>query len=209
MLSAKRTQRGASLIEMMVASLVGLVALTIVGSVFISGYEMATERSKELLLRQNVATTLQMIKEDIQRAGYNGTNGSSLKLEGAANTIYIQDNGANDGLIAYAYEVPVAGGTQYRNVMYRQSNATPTQLHYCESEQATVWNVANLSSVSGCTSMFAEKQIRVNQFDVTQLQKARDNTASSYVGVTLGAYLRYDNQVTHTMSVDMLERNWQ
>ncbi|WP_117233596.1 PilW family protein [Vibrio maerlii] len=205
-----RNQSGASLFEMSVASLVGAVVLILVGTLFLSIQRSATERGKELLLQQNLFSTIQLLKEDLQRAGYNGVQGESLKLPGATHTIYVEDNGTNDGLIAYAYQIPtMSGGYEYRNVMYRQSDSTPTQIMYCESEQATLWNVSSLASVSGCSSLFAERQIRVSHFDVTQAAVSSDVVDSAFVTISLGAYLRYDNQIVHELTSTILQRNWQ
>ncbi len=84
-------QKGASLVEFMIASSLGLISLAIVGSLYISGQKAAMERSKELMLLQNTASVLQMLRNDIQRAGFDGIDGNSVKISGASNTIYTLD----------------------------------------------------------------------------------------------------------------------
>ena len=74
---APSKQQGTSLIELMVASVIGVFAISIIGSVFITGQRIATDKGIELLLLQNLTSTLQVMKEDIQRAGYDGSNGLS------------------------------------------------------------------------------------------------------------------------------------
>ena len=56
------------------------------------------ERSKELMLLQNTASVLQMMKSDIQRAGFDGSDGNSVKISGASNTLYTI-SGADSGLL--------------------------------------------------------------------------------------------------------------
>ena len=45
----RRQQFGATLVEFMISSILGIVVIGSVGSVFISGQNIASERSKELL----------------------------------------------------------------------------------------------------------------------------------------------------------------
>ena len=45
-------QQGTSLVELMVASVIGIFAISIIGSVFIAGQRMAKDKGIELLLLQ-------------------------------------------------------------------------------------------------------------------------------------------------------------
>ncbi|MDF4583509.1 pilus assembly protein PilW, partial [Vibrio parahaemolyticus] len=101
-------QKGASLIEFMIASVLGLISLATVGSIYVSGQRVIMERSKELMLLQNSESVVQMLKSDIQRAGFDGNDGHSIKISGSANTIYTLDD-VDRGLIAYAYYIGVSG----------------------------------------------------------------------------------------------------
>ena len=75
---SKRYQRGGSLIELMISSLIGLVLLGVIGSVFISLQKTAREKNLELHLLQGLNVTLMLMKEDIQRAGYDGQQQNKL-----------------------------------------------------------------------------------------------------------------------------------
>ncbi|TOH96246.1 PilW family protein, partial [Vibrio parahaemolyticus] len=97
-------QKGASLVEFMIASALGLISLATVGSIYVSGQRVIMERSKELMLLQNSESVVQMLKSDIQRAGFDGNDGHSIKISGSANTIYTLDD-VDRGLIAYAYYI--------------------------------------------------------------------------------------------------------
>ena len=128
-------QKGASLVEFMIASSLGLISLGIVGSLYISGQKVAMERSKELMLLQNTASVLQMMKSDIQRAGFDGSDGNSVKISGASDTIFTLD-APGMGLIAYAYNVGTSGATTlYKNVVYEQRIDTPESLFVCEKNK--------------------------------------------------------------------------
>lgn len=55
-------QQGNTLIEFMVAALVGAMALAIVGTVFLSNQKAAAQRSKEIMLLQQVSSVMQQMK---------------------------------------------------------------------------------------------------------------------------------------------------
>lgn len=124
-------QKGGSLIEFMIASSLGLVALTIAGSIYISGQKMAMERSKELMLLQNMGSVLAMLNNDIQRAGFNESGRYSLKISGATDTIYTIDT-TDMGLLAYVYQVGTSGAMPlYKNVVYEQRVDAQDSLFVC------------------------------------------------------------------------------
>ncbi|TOP02847.1 pilus assembly protein PilW, partial [Vibrio parahaemolyticus] len=54
-------QKGASLVEFMIASALGLISLATVGSIYVSGQRVIMERSKELMLLQNSESVVQML----------------------------------------------------------------------------------------------------------------------------------------------------
>ena len=112
-----KKQKGASLIEFMIASVIGVIAIGIIGSLFISSQRTASKRGQELLLLQNMAGTLQQIKEDAQRAGYDGVDTGSLKLSGATDTIHVQNSPA----------LQVQGVVGHRPARYGRGAAVPSR----------------------------------------------------------------------------------
>lgn len=97
-ISLMKYQKWVSLVEMLIASTIGILAIIAVGSIFISGQKLATDRSMRLLVLQNMNDAMRYMKEDMQCAGYNGNNGSSLILSGASEVITVTSSS-----IAYAY----------------------------------------------------------------------------------------------------------
>ncbi|UTZ36637.1 pilus assembly protein PilW [Vibrio campbellii] len=205
-------QKGASLVEFMIASSLGLISLAIVGSLYISGQKVAMERSKELMLLQNTASVLQMMKSDIQRAGFDGSDGNSVKISGASNTLYTI-SGADSGLIAYVYNVGGSGATSlYKNVVYEQRDGTPESLFVCQKKQATIWNindVANLSGTGTCNTLFDKKAIHVNRFDLVSEVLENTDAKSALITVTLGAELKDATNIRTEQSFTVKQRNWQ
>lgn len=100
-----RAQKGLSLIELMIASVLGIITLLAVGGVFLSGQKLAAERSQRLLVIQSINEALRYIKEDIQRAGFHQSNGQSFIISGADSVIT-----STPTSLDYGYQTGVSGG---------------------------------------------------------------------------------------------------
>ncbi|AOV90773.1 PilW family protein [Vibrio parahaemolyticus] len=205
-------QKGASLVEFMIASALGLISLATVGSIYVSGQRVIMERSKELMLLQNSESVVQMLKSDIQRAGFDGNDGHSIKISGSANTIYTLDD-VDRGLIAYAYYIGVSGSAPlYKNVAYEQRVNTPESLFVCEKKQITIWDVndvVNLAGTGSCNTLFDKKVIHVNRFDLASELLESTDAKSALVTITLGTELKDATDIRTQQSFTAMQRNWQ
>ncbi|EIE1273075.1 pilus assembly protein PilW [Vibrio parahaemolyticus] len=205
-------QKGASLVEFMIASALGLISLATVGSIYVSGQRVIMERSKELMLLQNSGSVVQMLKSDIQRAGFDGNDGHSIKISGSANTIYTLDD-VDRGLIAYAYYIGVSGSAPlYKNVAYEQRVNTPESLFVCEKKQITIWDVndvVNLAGTGSCNTLFDKKVIHVNRFDLASELLESTDAKSALVTITLGTELKDATDIRTQQSFTAMQRNWQ
>ncbi|WP_281961344.1 PilW family protein [Vibrio parahaemolyticus] len=205
-------QKGASLVEFMIASALGLISLATVGSIYVSGQRVIMERSKELMLLQNSGSVVQMLKSDIQRAGFDGNDGHSIKISGSANTIYTLDD-VDRGLIAYAYYIGVSGSAPlYKNVAYEQRVNTPESLFVCEKKQITIWDVndvVNLAGTGSCNTLFDKKVIHVNRFDLASELLESTDAKSALVTITLGTELKDATDIRTQQSFTTMQRNWQ
>ncbi|HHE1264324.1 TPA: PilW family protein [Vibrio parahaemolyticus] len=205
-------QKGASLVEFMIASALGFISLATVGSIYVSGQRVIMERSKELMLLQNSESVVQMLKSDIQRAGFDGNDGHSIKISGSANTIYTLDD-VDSGLIAYAYYIGVSGSAPlYKNVAYEQRVNTPESLFVCEKKQITIWDVndvVNLAGTGSCNTLFDKKVIHVNRFDLASELLESTDAKSALVTITLGTELKDATDIRTQQSFTAMQRNWQ
>ncbi|HCH5604000.1 TPA: pilus assembly protein PilW [Vibrio parahaemolyticus] len=205
-------QKGASLVEFMIASVLGLISLATVGSIYVSGQRVIMERSKELMLLQNSESVVQMLKSDMQRAGFDGNDGHSIKISGSANTIYTLDD-VDRGLIAYAYYIGVSGSAPlYKNVAYEQRVNTPESLFVCEKKQITIWDVndvVNLAGTGSCNTLFDKKVIHVNRFDLASELLESTDAKSALVTITLGTELKDATDIRTQQSFTTMQRNWQ
>ncbi|EAS62463.1 prepilin-type N-terminal cleavage/methylation domain-containing protein [Photobacterium angustum] len=185
--------KGFSLIELLIASAVGLLAIGIVGSVFLSGHSAANKRSLELMLQQDVNDALRTIKEDILRAGYNSGGSSSLVISGASSVVYTQSN-----CLAYTYETP--SGQKYAQIKLNGDD-----LKY--KLGTDIITITNACSGAG-SSLVYKKQISVDNFIITPTVISSASSTSQIINIKLIASLRNDSNINTNKSIDVKTRNW-
>ncbi|MDA9558085.1 pilus assembly protein PilW [Vibrio sp.] len=197
--SLKKQQYGASLIEFMIASLVGVIAIGMIGSIFIQGQKLATERGKDLLLLQSLSSTLQQIKEDAQRAGYNGSEGSSLVLSGASSVLH-----ADNDLLAYVFK-NTSG--EYQHVAYKFVSSA-NSLQFCDSVSSAQYTLSDVQNLT-CYDLFEPTQITVSNVSLTQYELNNTGVSSAITTINVFATLTNDTSVTRGVQIDIKSRNWQ
>ncbi|UKA01322.1 PilW family protein [Photobacterium damselae] len=189
--------KGFSLIELLIASSVGIIAIGVVGSVFLSGYQAANKRSLELLLQQDVNDAFRLIKEDVLRAGYVSSGASSLKLSGASNIVYVS---AAKSCIAYGYDS--VDGRIFNEVMH-----DGVKLLY-KSRPLSYLSVSNACKSSGTNSLVYQKQIEVLEFNIQHKVISSATTNSQLLTIKLAANIK-SSAVSTTKSIQIKTRNWQ
>lgn len=196
-------QQGTSLIELMVASVIGVFAISIIGSVFITGQRIAKDKGIELLLLQNLTSTMQVMKEDIQRAGYDGSNGYSIKLSGASNTIQVSGGVA----VGFVYFRDDLATEKYRNIVYIKDGA---ELNICDAGKELVEELMTFNEVTDqrCYSLFDENIIDVDEFNITSQVLEQNSTKSTLTNISITASIPTAG-VTKSVSVSVKQRNWQ
>ena len=189
---ALRFQKGLSLIELMIASAIGIIALLAVGSVFLSGQKIATERTQRLLVIQGINEALRYIKEDAQRAGFNGSQGNSLMLSGANNVI-----SASSSSLAYTYQKPDG---KYTQVTFALDGS---HLEICENTDPSPIT----SICSPVQSLLDQHRLMVDSFVVTE-KPLGSSVSSALITLSLTASL-LDGSHQQTLSTQIKQRNWQ
>ncbi|ENM5906405.1 prepilin-type N-terminal cleavage/methylation domain-containing protein [Vibrio mimicus] len=189
-------QQGNTLIEFMIAALVGAIALGIVGAVFLSNQKAAAQRSKEIMLLQQMSSVMQQMKEDIQRAGFDGIDTNSMMLSGSPNVLYHQPN-----KIGYVYRKTASSAS---NTVYQLNN---NMLEYCQKDSTSPLNV--ISAASGCFDLFDPKQIKVTQFDINRTLLSGSSIESSFISISITAELKNEPAISHAISLQVQQRNWQ
>lgn len=205
--NVNKSMRGVSLIEFMLASLMGSFALIIVGSIFIQNHSITAQRSQEILLLQNLSSIAQTMKEDVLLAGYDGINRMASRLSGSANILHVQNTPT---LIGYVYRAQSGGSSAYRNVVYRREDES---IKLCEKAQPNPLSVVSAadSGFGGyCYSLFDPAQISVRDFSVKREElTGASGVSSALTTITLGAALTNNPQVNYSLTFRIQQRNWQ
>ncbi|PFG46166.1 type IV pilus assembly protein PilW [Vibrio sp. ES.051] len=198
----RRYQIGSSLIELMISSLIGLIVLGVVGSVFMTLQKNTKEKSLELNLLQGLNITLAVMKEDIQRAGYDGGNGTSLKLSGASETITVS-GGASVGFVYF--REGSEDNKDYRNIKYEKRGS---RLFICENGVVSQAQILAYDGVDFCRSLFDEEIFRVTKFDVSTRMITNGGNSSTVTDVKLGLRT-IDGGLSEVAKFSIKQRNWQ
>ncbi|MCG9607411.1 pilus assembly protein PilW [Vibrio alginolyticus] len=211
MRSATKLAQGSTLVEMMVASAIGVIVIGTIGSVFITNQRLSSEKSLEVLLSQNLFSTAQMMKEEILRAGYNANAGQSVKLSGAPNTIYAQQISADEAYLGFVY-LQNSTSSAYRNIVYQFKD---NKLNYCLGESTDLLAIDEkpFSNVSGdvtmtCQSLFFERQIQIDAFSVSVEDISSSQASSQRINMTLEASL-VNADLSQKVMTSVVQRNWQ
>ncbi|CAH6807224.1 Type IV fimbrial biogenesis protein PilW [Vibrio chagasii] len=211
MRSATKLAQGSTLVEMMVASAIGVIVIGTIGSVFITNQRLSSEKSLEVLLSQNLFSTAQMMKEEILRAGYNANAGQSVKLSGAPNTIYAQQISADEAYLGFVY-LQNSTSSAYRNIVYQFKD---NKLNYCLGESTDLLAIDEkpFSNVSGdvtmtCQSLFFERQIQIDAFSVSVEDISSSQASSQRINMTLEASL-VNADLNQKVMTSVVQRNWQ
>lgn len=199
---ALSSQHGATLVELLVASTLGIFVIGIIGSIFVTGQSVAKDKGLELLLLQNLTSTMQVMKEDIQRAGYDGLNGQSLKLSGSVDTIQLSGSSA----IGFVYYLEGSNNNKdFRNIVYRKNGE---KLQVCEKGTTSATSLLEFSDVSTCHSLLDEKIIQVDEFLVQSSHLSQGGISSMITDISIQASIPAAH-ISQSVAIKVKLRNWQ
>ncbi|MFA0088334.1 PilW family protein [Vibrio sp. 10N.261.51.F12] len=197
-------EKGGSLIEMLIASTIGLIAIGSIGSIYLVVQQHASERSQVLLLNQAMATAARRIQNDLLRAGYSELGTTSRPL-GATSTIHVSADGAR---AQYVYwDDHQESGAEYENVLWTFSAASQS-LRICRYRKNTILDT-NYFSAKRCTSLLEEDLISVTHFALGVFNVSGPSASKQYLHLSMAAQLRGNSEVTASMERKFLIRNGQ
>jgi Tfp pilus assembly protein PilW len=201
-----KRQKGITIIEMLVASTVGIMAISLVGSLYISVQNHASDRSQLLLLNQALATTARRIQNDMIRAGFNGEDSKSWVPSGASSTIYVSQSGA---VAQYAYRDD-RGEAPIENVVWQFSEEVG-KLSICRAKTSISagTKTTTFSNSTGCTSIFEPNLIKVNDFSLVTNTVGSNSATHQYINLTIDAELRGNPSVFRSLTRQFMVRNGQ
>lgn len=223
----RRRQRGMSLIELMVATGLGMTILVSVGTTFLAGQRMAGEKMNKLLLNQSIVDALKYIAEDAKRAGYNGSAGSALLLQDSQgkpvrsviqlDEMEFDSNTDEDDeyILRYTYRTD----NNYRYTSFWGDISTG-RLKVCSRDLVYRAKLAACDTGEALhyESLMDDRRIRLKAFEVEETSLGEGNKTALYE-VTITACIKEssdadaacktDPDMTKTLSTTFKQRNWQ
>lgn len=168
-----KQQNGFTLIEIMIAMLLGIIVVTSVFSIYISSIRGSTDITNSARLNYDLDSVTQLMTNDIKRAGYwsQANTGSDAKQNiftiGNANIIIAEKTGETaNSCILYTYEGETANDTVDTNEYYGfRLNGTGIDMRF------SVNNIANAT----CNDGNWENIINTNKVTITTLTFSNAN----------------------------------
>ncbi|WED21301.1 prepilin-type N-terminal cleavage/methylation domain-containing protein [Vibrio sp. JC009] len=193
-LSARKEQGGFSLVELLVASTLGLLILASVGTVFISGQKLAANNARHILLTRTLYQTLNFLQRDIRRAGYNSENGTALTVSGQV--LHNQDD-----RLSYAYRINPQGEVDRYQLVSLRGDLSQKKLRLCSKSISALSQL----SLQECQprnhiSLFDENSVLLTGFSILP-------TAPGLLTVTMTVQLKDFPQLTETKTLTLAVRN--
>jgi Tfp pilus assembly protein PilW len=96
------SQQGLSLIEMMLATAMGLLLLAGISSLSLTSLFSSTDTQRSLILQQDAQAMLSLISRDIRRAGFHPDENSVLEMR----KIWLIDTNSSQTCILFRYHNP-------------------------------------------------------------------------------------------------------
>lgn len=194
--NVRQKQYGTSLIELLVASTIGLMILTLIGSIYLKGQKLYADRSQNLLLIQELNDALRFIKEEGYRAGFNGSSHYSAVLSGASNVIHVSGE-----QLSYVYktsELP----DKWRGISIKYASET---LKIC-----TKSNLSVIPDIHFCTRFYSLLDTNImTMTDFTLVQTSLNHSVSSaYLSISATVKLK-NTPHQYSSKIKLMQRNWQ
>ncbi|MFV0449305.1 MAG: PilW family protein [Vibrio sp.] len=205
--SASKYVLGSSLVELLVAALMASISLVIVGGVFIATQRSSAEKSKQIMLLQNMTSAIQQMKEDVQRAGFEGDIAKSAMFSDSSEVIHI---GSSNQMLGYVYKITSSLAPEYLHVIYKYDSYA-SRLLLCEKSNLTPLSIAVVATsgvMGNCYSLFDPHQIQVTDFSIHR-QVLENQAKSALLTVRLSAELTKDANTSQSLEIKVKQRNWQ
>lgn len=183
-----RNVTGFSLVELMVASFISLLVISVLGSVFIASQKHAVNRHQNTLLAYALDSIINEIKREVRRAGYKSAGSGTVELNENSLTLSYQISAPEDPLSVrlVSYEADLKSG----------------KLKVCD-------RTVNTRDVHACSRYFSvldEKSIALTDFNFEkQTSPLQPEVALYSLSLTVGK--KGNSGVTKTRKVDVLARN--
>lgn len=185
-------QLGASLVELMIASGLSMLAIISIGSVYLTAQKSATQRSLDLLVLQSMSDTLKYIKEDALRAGYNGSENAAAIVSGAGD-VYV----TTPTSLGYVY---LNKNDKYEHIFFKHED---NNIKICTKQSAAI---STQASCNRYFKMLDENQVKITDFTVTSTPLG-SAVSSAFITLSMTGSLKSSTDSV-TLNTSFKQRNW-
>lgn len=197
MMQLKKNQKGITLIELMIAILIGLIVLSATIGIFVTSLKSNSDTLKMIRLNQELQAVMTLMTRDIRRSGYWGVTTTGT-VNAYATTAW--DNVVTNECLVLAYDVDNDGTTSgndyvaYQWVDDRIEMSISTALPTCGDDWPDVTDpaVVNISQPILSLNRYAAGD---NFIYVLTLELTGNLVDDSFVSRTLKETIRLRNDV--------------
>lgn len=194
MISASHSRQvGSSFVEFLIASSLSLIAISTIGSVYLTGARYANQRSQELVVLHSMRNTLSYITADAQRAGFSPLPANSVTIISGASKVWH----TTPSSLAYGY----FDGNTIESVFFKFADQS---IKVCTTNSMAV---ASLNSCHRFYNFMDQNTIKVTNFSISQ-KGLGSQVSSAFLSISLSASM-HDGSFPHTMTTSIKQRNWQ
>jgi prepilin peptidase dependent protein B len=163
-----KRQQGLTLIEMMIAMLIGIIISGAVITIFISNIKAATDTMKMTRLNQELRGVMTLISDEIKRAGYSADAtisafNNDFSYVSASNCLrysYDEDgNGAQDNDERFGFQLNASA-------MRWSNNVTTTNCSNGDWENITDTAIATITAFTVASAAIPAGTVNINQVEV-------------------------------------------
>ncbi|MDW6092249.1 prepilin-type N-terminal cleavage/methylation domain-containing protein [Vibrio rhizosphaerae] len=206
-------QRGVTLLEVLLASLISSVLILTMSQLIVSEVRVADRQSRTMQLHQQLRASLTLMKRNLRMAGFNAATASAVFLRKSP---VLTDVRHATHQVGYVSQQSLGGTEDFRHVVYQltTNSAGEAVLRLCEKQhdhQLTFEQAASSGESGPCFSLFDSDWIHVDAFQV-DYQPLDGGTRSAlntgWIVIQLRLSLVQDPSIHATADIAFLQRHW-
>ncbi|KUJ00148.1 PulJ/GspJ family protein [Vibrio sp. MEBiC08052] len=205
-------QRGLTLLEVLLASVISSVLILMVSRLIVSELRVTEHLSRKIQLHQQLRASLVLIKRSLFMAGLNASPQKSVFLQGSRTLTDVR----NDTQVGYVYQGSPTAENDFHHVVYQltANQVGERALRLCEKQhdrRFTFEQAASSGESGPCFSLFDTDWIRVDAFQV-RYSPLRARTGAQintgWIAIHLSLSLVQDPSIHESADFAFLQRHW-
>ncbi|WP_019613146.1 prepilin-type N-terminal cleavage/methylation domain-containing protein [Psychromonas ossibalaenae] len=192
---------GFSLVELLIALLLGSVLLAMVIGLYVTGISSGSKSLKYSRLRTDLQSIMSIMETDIRRAGFGGSE--FMVASGGSKTVD-SINSADENCIVYYYNHNVASEISDSNKMGIRFEAPENEIQFGTGVDPLAGNCYS----SGTWTALSDKQfIKITGLKFSESIVSNAASTIRSVSINLTGELVSDSSFTHSISTTVQVRN--